>query len=393
VTEVLITGIGAVSCHGYGAAALWKAMTAAPVQLPQHPRDPLAHMDLPLIYLVPDEPGHRPPDDDRAAGFAVAAAEEALLDAGLAGAGEQERTRFGTVIGSCMGEAGLHERGRGPGGRNPAFRIAARVGDRIGWFGANTSIANACAASLFAVSTGVDMIRCGEADVVLAGGADAYSRVALGCFNRMGAVDPVRCRPFDRHRAGTVFGEGAGMVVLESGEHAAARGAHGYARVAGAGWSCDAYHVTAPDPGGEQIVRAMREALADAGVAAQAGGRAGVGVGAVIPHGTGTSLNDVVESQALAGVLGAGGRDVPLYSLKALLGHTGGAAAGLSIAAAAMILRHGSVPANVQLEEQDPLCEVWLPQSGPTLLRESSLLVNAYAFGGNNASVVLREAA
>lgn len=387
MTEVLITGIGAVSCHGYGADALWRAMASAAVQLPQRPADPLAHMDLPLIYLVPDEFGRRPPEDGRAGAFAVAATDEALADAGLDKTASPA-TRFGTVIGSCMGEAGLHERGRGVGGWNPAFRIAARVGDRLGRFGTNTSIANACSAGLFAISTGVDMIRCGEVDVVLAGGSDAYSRVALGCFNRMGAVDPVRCRPFDRHRSGTVFGEGAGMVVLESAEHAAARGARGYARVDGAGWSCDAYHATAPDPQGEQITRAMREALAEAD---RCTGPAEVG--GVIPHGTGTSLNDVVESQALAAVLGPDGPNVPLYSLKALIGHTGGAAAGLSVVAAAMILRQGSLPANVPLDELDPLCAVRLPEHDPTPLAEPTVLVNAYAFGGNNVSLLLRDAA
>ncbi|MEO3819260.1 beta-ketoacyl synthase N-terminal-like domain-containing protein [Plantactinospora sp. B24E8] len=381
MTDVLVTGIGAVSCHGRGAAALWRAMRDARVRLPDRPADPLAHMALPLIYLVPED--HVPAEHPgRAAQFAVTAAAEALRDAGLTG---RERTRFGVVVGSCMGEAGLREADRYPesrtAGRRPAFQLATHLGAWLGGIGANSSIANACSAGLFALCTAVDMLRCGEVDVVLAGGADAYSRVALGCFNRLGAVDPVRCRPYDRHRAGTVFGEGAGMLVLESREHARARGVGtGYARVTGTGWSCDAHHPTAPEPAGDQITRAMREALAEAG---------DDGVGCVLPHGTGTQLNDVTESGALHRALGPAAGSVPLYSLKALIGHTGGAAAGLAACAAALILRHRVVPPNVPLDEPDPACPVRLPVGAGTALDVDRVLVNAYGFGGTNASVVL----
>jgi 3-oxoacyl-[acyl-carrier-protein] synthase II len=386
MSAVLVTGIGAVTCHGGGVPALRQAMSAARVRLPDRPADPLAHMALPLIHLVPQdlEAGH----PGRAAQFALAAAVEALADAGLAtslGAGLPTGS-LGIVVGSCMGEAGLWERQRYPGssapGWNPVFRLAAHLGDRLGVLGPATDVANACAAGLFSIAVAVDMIRAGEADVVLAGGADAYSRTALACFNRLGAVDPVRCRPFDRQRAGTIFGEGAGMLILESAEHAAARGARVRARVAGAAMSCDAHHPTAPEPDGTQIARTMADALAEAG---------GGPVGAVVPHGTGTHLNDLVESSALGRVLGAAVTDVPLYSLKALLGHTGGAAAGLAACAATVMLGDGKVPPNVPTGEQDPDCPVWLPLRAQPLTT-GRVLVNAYGFGGANASVVLEAA-
>ncbi|MCJ0871747.1 beta-ketoacyl synthase N-terminal-like domain-containing protein [Streptomyces sp. AP-93] len=381
--EVVVTGIGAVTCHGNGTDALWRAMTAAGVRLPDRPADPHARMDRPLINLVPDRSAGQADPETRASGFALTAAREALADAGLH---DGLPAGSAVVLGSCMGEPGLNERGRGADGTwRPPFRLASQVAAELGLFGTAHEIANACAAGGYALGAAADLIRSGEADVVLAGGSDAYSRVALGCFNRLGAVDPVRCRPFDRQRAGTVFAEGAGLLVLESAAHAAARGARSALRLTGAGWSCDAGHPTAPESEGEQIERAMREAVGpDAGP-----------VGCVIPHGTGTQLNDVIESRVLHRVFGAAAADLPLYSLKALLGHAGGASAALGAVAAALILRHGSIPPNVPVEDPDEQCEVRLPGGSATALPAGArrVLVNAYAFGGNNASLVLEEAA
>ncbi|OMI33882.1 beta-ketoacyl synthase N-terminal-like domain-containing protein, partial [Streptomyces sparsogenes] len=265
---------------------------------------------------------------------------------------------------------------------------------------------NACAASGYALSLAADLIRSGEADVVVAGGSEAYSRVGLACFNRLGAIDPERCRPFAADRRGTVFGEGAAVLVLESAEHARRRGVKTvYARLAGTGWSCDAHHATAPEPGGAQIERAMREALREAGALPDpgtAGAATGPGavpggaeagrLGFVVPHGTGTELNDVVEVRTLAAVLGAAAPLTPLYSLKALLGHTGGAAGAFAALAAALVLHHGTLPPNVPVGALDPECEAPLP-TAPTPVTAPYGLVNAYAFGGNNVSLVLQGAA
>ncbi|MDT9701440.1 beta-ketoacyl synthase N-terminal-like domain-containing protein [Streptomyces sp. P17] len=376
--EVLVTGIGAVTCHGAGADTLWGAMRAAGVRLPDRPADPLARMELPLISLVPD------PDltAERATRFASLAAREALADAGL-DADALADGRTAVVLGSCMGEPGGNERGRGPeGGWAPPFRLAAALAAELGVYGTVHDLGNACAAGAYALGVAADLVRAGEADVVIAGGSDAYSRVALGCFNRLGAVDAERCRPFERDRAGTVFAEGAGVLVVESAEHARLRGAAaGAVRLGAVAWSCDADHPTAPGADGEQIVRAMRQAV----------GPVAESVGCVVPHGTGTRLNDVLESRALHRVLGPGASRVPLYSLKALLGHAGGASAALGAVAAALILRHGEIPPNVPLRDQDPECEVLLPQGAPLPLAAQArrVLVNAYGFGGNNASVVL----
>jgi 3-oxoacyl-[acyl-carrier-protein] synthase II len=385
MSEVLVTGLGAVTCYGRGVEALWAAMSAARRRQPDRVVDPDGHMNLPLIHRVPDGSTVDNEDLGPAAALAVAAAEEAIEDAGLEAG--LPTSRAGVVLGSCMGETASRERGRSApeaGGR-PPFELAATVADRLGLYGAHVSLSNACAAGGFALSIAADMISEGEADVVVAGGADAYSRVAWACFDRLGAVDPVRCRPFDRHRRGTILSEGAGVLVLESRAHAERRGARVYAAFGGYGWSCDAHHLTAPEPSGRHLVRAMRDAMARGGVAGR--------VGCVIPHGTGTRLNDVAESQALRAVFGPTYERTPLYSLKALIGHTGGASAALAAVAAARMLRERYMPPNVPLDEQDPECAVHLPHTGVTPLTALVALVNAYAFGGNNTSFVLTEAA
>ncbi|MFF0445691.1 beta-ketoacyl synthase N-terminal-like domain-containing protein [Streptomyces sp. NPDC004609] len=407
--EVRVTGVGAVTCHGAGADGLWRAMTAARVRPPDRVADPGARMELPLIGLVPD------PDftGDRAVRFAVAAAGEALRDArldaeALAGA------RTAVVIGSCMGEPGPNERGRGRGagsgerGRGggagsgawvPPFRLATELAAALGIFGTVHDIGNACAAGAYAIGAAADLIRAGEADIVLAGGSDAYSRVALGCFNRLGAVDPERCRPFEADRAGTVFAEGAGILVLESAAHAAARGAGEGPRLGGSGWSCDAGHPTAPEENGEQIARAVREAMGTRGLGPGSGTGSGFAsgpgperIGAVVPHGTGTRLNDVLESAVLGRVLGEDVREVPLYSLKALIGHTGGASAALGAVAAVLMLRKGRVPGNVPLKERDAECRVRVAE-GEAVELGRGVLVNACGFGGNNAVLLFEGAA
>jgi 3-oxoacyl-[acyl-carrier-protein] synthase II len=378
----LITGLGVRACTGPGADAFWAGLQAAS-SAPSPAPDDVGGLDLPPIYRVPDGALDAHDGTSRVSSLALAAMHEAIADAGLE---HGAAAPWHVVVGTGMGDAATQERidAARTGDWSPSFDVAATLADRLGATGGATSTSNACAASGYAVALAADLSRSGEAEVVVAGGAEAYSRVALASAARLKAVDPVRCRPFDRHRRGTMIGEGAAMLVLESADHARRRGARrAYAEVAGTGWSCDAHHPTAPDPSGEQMVRAIREALA----------RADVDMGDVsfvVPHGTGTQLNDRVEAAALRQALGA--HDPPLYSLKALVGHTGGAAGALAVAAGVLILRHGSLPPNVALDEQDPDCPLRLPQDGPVALDGDAGIVNASAFGGNNVSLVLRAA-
>ncbi|WP_424186490.1 beta-ketoacyl-[acyl-carrier-protein] synthase family protein [Actinokineospora sp. G85] len=384
-TQVVITGVGAVSCLGTGADALWRGLLAgggSPAPVPE----PHMNMRATTMYLVPephpDEPkelGHVPLGIGPR--FGVAAAREAVADAGL-----DDTRSLPVVMGVEMGNALVHEQQRaatGDIGRwTPLMVTASAVAAALGSTAANTSVGNACSAGGYALTSAMDMIRAGETDVVLVGGAEAATRVGMGGFDRLGAADPVRCRPFDHRRSGTLFGDGAAVVVLESAERAAARGATPYAELAGGAWSCDAHHPTAPDPSGTQIVRCMREALADAGATTES-------VGAVLPHGTGTPLNDLVESTALRTVFGDACDRLPLLALKGSIGHTAGAAGVFAAVVAALAVRRGQVPPNPPTE-QDPACAVYLPQGSAVPLERPSVLVNAYAFGGNNASFLVR---
>jgi 3-oxoacyl-(acyl-carrier-protein) synthase len=389
-TRVLITGLGAVCFLGSGVDALWAGLRAARSE-PRKVDDPYAHYPIVLGYPVSDVDVSGQPAElagqplGTASRLAVDAAGQAMADAGLSA---PPAGRTAVVIGTAMGDHRLRERWRVAQDRQPCppstdYLVASAVAARAGVRGAVSTVANACAASGYAVAIGADLIRSGEADVVLAGGAETHSRVALANFNRMGALDPVRCRPFDGSRRGTLFGEAGAMVVLESARHAARRTVpRVYGEVAGSGWSCDAHHPTAPEPSGRQIRTAIRRALAGGGVPASR-------VGCVIPHGTGTEQNDAVEAAALAAVFGA--QPPPMYSLKAMVGHTAGAAGALAVVTAALIMRHATVPGNPALDRVDPLCPVTLATEPVATDPEADhVLVNAYAFGGNNVSVLLR---
>ncbi|MFH8796101.1 beta-ketoacyl-[acyl-carrier-protein] synthase family protein [Streptomyces sp. NPDC017941] len=379
--RVVITGLGAISCLGTGVGAYWNGLLAGGGE-PE--AIPLPHLNMRTrkMYLVdrsevPAEPScHAGVELGSSPRLAIAAAEQALTDAGVE---DGARETVPVVLGVELGNSDMQELQRSAGRTTwtTLTPAAAVVGTAIGSRAAQTSVGNACSASGYALTIGLDMIRAGEASTVLVGGAEGATRAGMGAFNRLGAADPVRCRPFDRNRAGTMFGDGSAMIVLEAADHARRRGAVPYAELAGAAWSCDA-----PDPSGDQIVRAMFDALADAELS-------GADVGCVIPHGTGTPLNDVVESQALHRVFGPRMRELPLFSLKAMIGHTTGAAGAFACLTATLMLRHRRVPANTPID-QDPECDVWLPQERPVPLAAPAVLVNTYAFGGNNTSFVVK---
>jgi 3-oxoacyl-[acyl-carrier-protein] synthase II len=366
----------------------WSGLLSA-TSTPRPVDDPGARMRNRLLYgigPVPEPPTDGAGSPGRTSAFAVHAGGAALADAGLADL--PDPSRVGVAVGTGVGDCSLPEQARladsTPQGLDAyTFKVGSMLAARYGLAGPMISVSTACSASAYGVSLAVEAIATGAADVVLAGGADGYTRVGVACFNRLGALDPERCRPFDADRVGTIFGEGAAFLVLESESHARARGRdRHYGVVEGSGWSCDGHHPTAPDAGARQIARAMRTALDEAGVDP-------ADVGCVVPHGTGTPLNDVVESRALHQVLGPSAATVPVYSLKAMLGHTGGAAGAFSLLTAMLILDRGAIPPNVPLGRPDPECVIELSGPAPLAPAPRHVLVNAYAFGGNNCSVLV----
>jgi 3-oxoacyl-[acyl-carrier-protein] synthase II len=230
---------------------------------------------------------------------------------------------------------------------------------------------------------GLTWIRSGAADVVIAGGTDALCRMTYTGFHALKALAPTPCQPFDRNRQGLTLGEGAAAVILESEEHARARGADVLGEVLGAGLSCDANHPTAPHPEGLGAKYALSSALADANVAP-------ADIAYVNAHGTGTPQNDACESRALRAVFGERSASVPVSSTKGLLGHTLAAAGAVEAVATLLALNGGFVPPTLGLEDPDPECTLDLVQRSPRDLSFHLAASNSYGFGGNNCSLILR---
>jgi 3-oxoacyl-[acyl-carrier-protein] synthase II len=326
--------------------------------------------------------------------MAFAAAIEALDDAGLFPVPDSLRAGTGVVIGGGAGgmlecEPVYREHLLGA-GRAPAYSAFAafscassadRIAGHLGLMGPKTTFMTACSSGATAVGFAGDLIRSGSAPVVVCGGTEPLCRVTYAAFNALQAVDPDRCRPFDRHRRGLSLGEGAGILVLESLTHALGRGARIHAEFLGCGVSCDAHHMTAPDPEGDGAVLAMRRALADAGVSPAV-------VDYVNAHGTGTPANDPMESRAIETVFGDRARRLPVSSTKSMIGHTLGAAGAIEALVAVLAIRDRFIPPTLHHESPDPQCGLDYVPGAARSAELNVVLSNSFAFGGNNTAVV-----
>jgi 3-oxoacyl-[acyl-carrier-protein] synthase II len=398
-TRVAVTGLGLVTPIGAGREEVWAGLLAG-----RSGFAPVESFDTRAfnVHLGAEVRGFRaepyvrrldPAALGRASQFAIAAARMALADAGLDPSAIAPE-RAGVVMGTTSGEPREVERfdDRYLAGEldrvgaefislYPCHMIAAHVAREIGFAGPNAMFPTACAAGNYALAHAMDLLRAGRADLMLAGGADAFSRITYTGFARLGAIAPERCQPFDRNRKGMIPGEGAAVLVLEPVAAAVARGARIYAELAGYGLSCDAHHMTAAHPEGDGAARAMQRALADVDALPEE-------VGYISAHGTGTPTNDRLETLAVKRVFGAAAGRTPMSSIKSMIGHTMGAASAIEAAVCALAVAEGRIPPTMNLEEpEDDLDYV------PNAARDAEVRLamnNAYAFGGNNASVILR---
>ena len=339
---------------------------------------------------------------DRFTQFATVSSLEALADAGLApGAADPER--FGIILGNGIGgietlEAQAHRvYDKGPKAMHPLFvpmmisnESAGNVAIRMQAFGPCSVMATACASSNDAIGHAWNMIRDGDADVMIAGGAEAaITQLAVGGFGSMRALstrndEPQRAsRPFDKDRDGFVIGEGAGMLILEALDHARQRGASIYAEVVGYGMSGDAFHITAPSEDGDGAMRAMAMALRGAGV--EPGD-----VQYINAHGTSTPYNDKLETLAIKRLFGEDAARVAVSSTKSMTGHLLGAAGGFEAGLIALALRHQIMPPTINLETPDPECDLdFVPLTArPAAITHA--LSNSFGFGGTNAALLMR---
>jgi 3-oxoacyl-[acyl-carrier-protein] synthase II len=389
VTSVVVTGRGVVTSLGDAPDAFLDALIERRSGLADGV-GPCAEFD-PEQWMTAKEARRA----DRFAQLAVAAAQQAWDEAAPDGL---EPERGGVVVGTGVGGLETLERNtlawlqEGERAVSPMFvpmmmpnAAAGLIAMRLGLRGPGWSIASACATGAHAIGEAKRMIERGEADLVVAGGTEAaLTGVCLAAFKRMGATSREGIsRPFDARRDGFVMGEGAGVVVLESEEHARARGAKVLGRVAGYGASNDAFHITQPDEDGRGAVQAMRAALADAG--AQPGD-----VGYVNAHGTSTPFNDKIETKAIKDVFGSNGGAPPVSSTKSAIGHLLGAAGAVEAVISLGAIARGVLPPTLNLEHPDPECDLDYVPDGP---REApglkAVLSNSFGFGGQNATLVL----
>ncbi|MEN9473050.1 MAG: hypothetical protein RLZZ495_1139 [Pseudomonadota bacterium] len=336
--------------------------------------------------------------------YGIAAAVQAVEDAGLptgAALGEEESTRIGCVIGAGMGGLPLIENMHGEFTTRGARRIspffvpativnmaAGHVSMRFGFKGPNIAIATACTTGLHCIGDAGRMIEYGDADVMIAGGAEStVSPLGVGGFASMRALstrndDPTAAsRPWDKNRDGFVLGEGAGIVVLEEYEHAVKRGAKIYAELAGFGMSADAGHMTAPNMDGPR--RAMLGAMRNAGINPDQ-------IDYLNAHGTSTPLGDLNETNAIKAALGAHSQKVVVSSTKSMTGHLLGAAGGVESVFTILALHHQIVPPTINLTHQDPECDLDYCANTARSMPMEYALKNNFGFGGTNGSLVFK---
>jgi 3-oxoacyl-[acyl-carrier-protein] synthase II len=398
--RVVITGIGVISPVGTGKNTFWNALLAGESGIgPVTTFDSTnfaAHIGAevhdfdPACFVKKQQPGRM----GRASQMAVGAARLAIEDSGVDIASVPSR-RVGVSMGTTSGEPLFVEQyndARKAGGDGavtaecmalyPCHVMPAHVATEFDFRGPSLIIPTACAAGNYAIGYGFDLIRTGRADMMLAGGADAFSRIPYLGFARLGAIAPERCQPFDKNRKGMVPGEGSGMLVLEPLDTALARGAKIYAEVLGYGVSCDAHHMTAAHPQADGAIRAMSAAMKESGM--------GIGdIDYISAHGTGTPTNDRIESLAVRTLFAEYATKVPMSSIKSMLGHTMGAASAIEAAACALAIDTGWIPPTINHEEPDPDCGLDIVPNEARLTNPKVVLNNAYAFGGNNASLCL----
>jgi 3-oxoacyl-[acyl-carrier-protein] synthase II len=399
VSPIAITGAGTVTPIGQDLDGFWAGLVTGTSGISEIEGFPVADLRVTrggeikqLRRELPAPPPGGAARPRRGAGcrtsqFLVHAAREALETAGLRD-GLPEATRVAVVVGTALG--GIEEASRGLAARGALRSLTGSAYDGPSrnlarWLGARgpvLTVTTACASGATSLGLGADLLRAGQADVVLAGGADALCRFVQRGFNVLRSLTRDAVRPFDRRRSGLLLGEGAGLVVLERPDAAARRGHAPLGYLLGHASTADGAHITAPDPEGRGLELAVRTALGEAGVAPEA-------IDLVSAHGTGTSANDRVETEVLKRVLGARARAVPVNSIKAHLGHTMGAAATLEAIMCLLAARHGQVPPTLNYGQADPDCDLDCVPNAARRWASRVSLSTSLGFGGCNAALVL----
>src|ERR1051325_8084640 len=408
--RVVVTGMGAVTPVGNDVATMWRSLVDG-----KSGAGPITKFDASTfeVRFACEVKGFDALDfmdrkeakrADQFTQYAVAAARQAMEDAGLAnGTNGMDPDRIGVIIGSGIGGLKSFEeqhdvyRERGVGKISPFFipmfiaDIAAGiVSMRFNAKGPNYATVSACATSAHAIGDAYRAVQYGDADIMITGGAEAtVTPMAIGGFANMKALSErnespaTASRPFDATRDGFVMGEGAGVVILEELEHAKARGAHIYGEIVGYGATGDAHHLTAPAPEGEGAQRAMRRAMKDAGVAP-------ADIDYINAHGTSTPANDLNETKAIKAVFGDAARKINVSSTKSMTGHMLGAAGAVEFIFCALAARDGIIPPTINYETPDPELDLDYTANKAVERPVTLALSNSFGFGGHNVSLAIR---
>jgi 3-oxoacyl-[acyl-carrier-protein] synthase II len=407
--RVVVTGLGAVASLGHEVETFWASLVAGrcgidrvslfdPAEFASQIGAEVRDWDA-AKFMDPKEARR----NDRYTHFGFVAARQAFTDSGL-DMGREDGDRVGVMIGSGIGGMYTFESQlkvlaeRGPRKVSP-FTIPSLIGNmcsglvaiELGARGPNFGLVSACATGTHAIGEAAHAIRRGDSDVMIAGGSEAaITPFAYASFCAMKAMStnnqsPQQAsRPFDRNRDGFVMGEGAGVLVLESLEHARARGARIYCELAGYAATCDAFHITQPDPEGKGLSMAMKRALASAGTPPEA-------IDYINAHGTSTPYNDKYETLAIKKVFGEHARRVAISSTKSMTGHLLGAAGGIESVISVKALQAQTIPPTINLQEPDPDCDLDYVPNVARSARLRAVLSNNLGFGGQNAAIVFRE--
>jgi len=409
--RVVVTGIGVVAPTGIGKEAFWEGIKNGkncvdrissfdPSSLPSQIAAEAKEFD-PLDYYESEKEVKRA---DRSAHLAFAAAFEAIKDSEIK-INDGNRKKIGVLIGTGIGGLGYAEKEHPlflSGGANkisPYLAItpfcgalSSEISIKLGIKGFSLTVSTGCTGSNDALSMAFNLIRFGESDVILSGGADScITPLTVAAFSRIGALSTKRnhephkaCRPFDKERDGFVIGEGAWVLVLEELEHAIKRNAPIYAEIYGYGITCDAYHMTAPLPDSEETARAMELAIENAGIHPEQ-------IDYICAHGTSTPLNDKQETLAIKKVFKEHARKIPISSIKAMIGHAIGAAGAANVTATILAMVEKFIPPTINYEHPDPECDLdYVPNIG----RKATInfaMCNSIGFGGKNSILVLKK--
>ncbi len=406
--HVVVTGLGIVTSIGHDVASFWSGLVAGKIGVDRVTLFDPSNFACQIGAEVRDWDVNQFMDpkearrNDRYTHFGFVAAKQAVADSGI-DMSREDGDRVGVIIGSGIGGMHTYETQlrvlfeRGPRKVSP-FTIPSLIGNmcsglvaiELGARGPNFGMVSACATGTHSLGEAAHAIRRGDADVMVAGGSEAaITPFAYASFCSMKAMSTrndnpkAASRPFDKSRDGFIMGEGAGILVIESLEHARARGARIYCELAGYAATCDAYHITQPDPDGKGLSMAMRRALESAGVNPG-------DVDYINAHGTSTPYNDKFETLAIKKVFGDHARKLPVSSTKSMTGHLLGAAGGIESVVCVKTIEQGVLPPTMNLEEPDPDCDLDYVPNAARRVKVRTVLSNNLGFGGQNAAVVFR---